>query len=271
METKALFLDLDGTLLDDKKKITDGNRAAIRKVLDMGHKVIINTGRPLSSARLQAQALDLTDEGCYLVAYNGGVLYDSFREKEIFHESIPLDLVFKVFDEANRRGIHIQTYSETAVIVEPRCDDAGVRRYCSLTNIHHEVIQDIRMFNMEPVKILTLDYDNPAPLEDFRKWMESWAYDCLDTFFSCDQYLEMVPKGLNKGTALRQMASLLNIPIENTIAVGDAQNDIPMIEAAHVGVCMCNGNEEVKGAAGYITENDNNHDGIKEVIEKFVL
>ena len=64
---------------------------------------------------------------------------------------------------------------------------------------------------------------------------------------------------------------MLNMPMESTIAVGDEQNDISMLEAAHMGIAMKNGIQELKNAADYVTEQDNNHDAIAEVIEKFIL
>ena len=271
MDEKALFLDLDGTLLNDRKEITPGNRAAISKALLTGHKIIINTGRPLVSAVKQAQALHLDGVGCYLVAYNGGVLYDMEHRSVISKVSIPVELVKLTFEEANRRKIHIQTYNDTKVLVEPRCDDNEIRRYCELINMSYQVIPDIRELVQEPVKMLLINYQDPSPLEEFRKWINSWADTLLDAFFSCNEYVEIVSKGLNKGNALRQMAALLHIPQENTVAAGDAQNDLPMIQAAHVGVCMCNGCRECKEAADYVTIRDNNNDGIKEVIEKFIL
>ena len=271
MDRKALFLDLDGTLLNDRKEITPGNRAAISKALQAGHKIIINTGRPLVSALRQAQALHLDGTGCYLVAYNGGVLYDMEHQSVISKVSIPMELVKLTFEEANRRNIHIQTYSDTKVLVEPRCEDNEVRRYCEMINMTYQVIPNIRELVQDPVKMLLINYQDPSPLEEFRKWINSWADTLLDAFFSCNEYVEIVSKGLNKGNALRQMAALLQVPPENTVAAGDAQNDLPMIQAAHVGVCMRNGCKECKEAADYITVRDNNSDGIAEVIEKLIL
>lgn len=271
MDKKALFLDLDGTLLNDRKEITPGNRTAISKALDAGHKIIITTGRPLVSAVGQAKALHLDRPGCYLIAYNGGVLYDTEHRKIISQVSIPIDLVKPIFAEANRRNIHIQTYDDTQVLVEPRCDDKEVRRYCGLINMTHRVIPDILELDKEPVKMLLINYEDSSPLEEFRKWVSTWADTLLDTFFSCEEYVEIVSKGLNKGNALRQMAALLQIPMENTVSAGDAQNDISMIQAAHTGVCMRNGCAECKVIANHITDRDNNHDGIAEVIEKYIL
>ena len=270
-DRKALFLDLDGTLLTDDKQIPEGNREAIYRMLEQGHSVIIATGRPLVSAVLQAEKLGLTSRGCYIIAFNGGTLYDSFEKKVIYRLTIPLEIVTKVFAEANKRGIHIQTYRDDKVVVEPAGDDDIVRQYCSKIIVEHEVIPDIRMLDEEPVKMLIIDMNDPAPLEEFRQWVASWGDDVLDTFFSNDQYVEIVSKGLNKGNALLQMAEILGVDRENTISAGDAGNDLQMIEAAGLGCAMSNATDEIKAAAGYITEHDNNECGVAEIIDRFIL
>ena len=270
-DRKALFLDLDGTLLTDDKQIPQGNREAIYRMLDQGHSVIIATGRPLGSAVLQAERLGLTSKGCYIIAFNGGVLYDSFERKAVYRSTLPLDIVKKTFEEANRRGIHIQTYRDDRVLVEPVCDDELVREYSRKMIVEEEVIPDVALLDEEPVKMLIIDDRDPAPLQAFREWVASWADGILDTFFSNDQYVEIVSKGLNKGNALLQMADILGIDRENTIAAGDAGNDIKIIEAAGLGCVMCNATDDVKAVADYITEKNNNECGVAEIIEKFVL
>ena len=93
----------------------------------------------------------------------------------------------------------------------------------------------------------------------------------LDAFCSCQAYLEIIPRGLSKGNALVQLAQRLGIPIENTVAAGDAANDLSMLRAAGAGVAMCNGTDEAKAAADAVTCRDNNHDGIAEIIEKYLV
>lgn len=271
MNQKIIFLDLDGTLLNDQKDVTPGNRAAVDRALAAGHKVVIATGRPLVSAVEQAERLDLTAPGCYLIAYNGGILYDMGRREVLFQQTVPLDLVRQVFAEANRRGIHIQTYDDRDVLVEPRCDDYAVRRYCNIIHMEYQVIPGVEAVTEEPVKLLLIDLERRAPLENFRDWVIDWSDGALDSFFSSPYYLEVVRKGLNKGSAIRQMCELLGIPIENSIAVGDADNDLPMLRAAHVGAAMANATAEVKAAGNYVTRRDNNHDGVAEAIERFLL
>ncbi len=271
MNQKIIFLDLDGTLLNDRKDITPGNRAAIDRALAAGHKVVITTGRPLVSAVQQAERLSLTDPGCYLIAYNGGILYDMGRRETLFQETVPLELVRQVFAEANRRGIHIQTYNDRDVLVEPRCDNYVVRRYCRIIHMEYQVIPSVEAVTEEPVKMLLIDLEHRAPLEAFRDWVIDWSDGALDSFFSSPYYLEIVRKGLNKGNAIRQMCGLLGIPIENSVAVGDADNDLPMLKAAQVGVAMANATAEVKAVGDYVTQRDNNHDGVAEVIQRFLL
>ncbi len=268
---KALFLDLDGTLLDDKKQISDTDRKAIGKMLGEGHSVIIATGRPLSSAYAQAKKLGLTGEGCFLISYNGGILYDTANEKIIYKKTIPFPVVSAVFDEAGRRGVHIQTYDGEDVVALPAGNESYLQYYEKNTGMPYRFIQDLTELTEEPVKMLMINLEDAGPLEEMRRWIAAHEGDALDSFYSSATYVEIVSKGLNKGDALRQMASLIGVPMENTVAAGDAANDLPMILAAHIGCAMANGDEDVKAAADYVTRADNNHSGVAEIIERFIL
>ena len=270
MSKKLLFLDLDGTLLDDHKQITPGNRLALQQALERGHGVIITTGRPLKSAMDQAHKLELDKPGCFLIAYNGAVVYDWATQQQIFCRTLTQAQVDRVFDRMNPTGIHLQTYDTWTVLVEPRCDDAAVRRYCQLIGMEHQVINDVHTdLKEDPVKILIIDYDAGPGLKEAEAWLlENMAED-TDCFFSCDQYLEVVPKGMHKGDAVVRLCAQLGVPVENSVAVGDAANDLTMIAMAGVGVAMANGTDQVKAIADYITQRDNNHDGIAEVVDRF--
>lgn len=271
MNIKAIFSDLDGTLLTDSKDISPANRAAIDKALALGHKFIITTGRPLDSAIQQAQALELTGPGCLLISFNGAVIYDMGTQEVVFRQTIPLPLVEKVHREAQRQGIHIQTYDQTHVLVEPHCDDAEIRAYCQIIHTKYRVIPNISAMTEEPPKMLLIHEELDGKLEAFRQWLLSWCEGQLDTFYSSDSLLEVVSAGMNKGNALLRLAERLNIPREDTISIGDSGNDLAMIRAAGAGVAMVNAVESVREAADYITQRDNNHDAIEEVLEEFVF
>lgn len=270
MEKKILFLDLDGTLLNDRKEITPGNRRALEQLQRDGHRVVITTGRPLKSAMEQARRLEMDRPGCFLIAFNGAAIYDWERQAQVFVQGLELPAVLQVFAYANSKNLHIQTYDAREVLVERRCDDATVRRYCGLVEMDFRVVEDIRGALRElPAKALVIDYDDQAGLLQTEQWLRQKMAHQVDCFFSCDQYLEIVPKGINKGEAVRRLCGIVNIPIEATVAVGDAANDLSMLRAAGIGVSMANATDEVKAAADAVTQCDNNHDGVAEVIAKY--
>ena len=270
MKKRLLFMDLDGTLLNDEKKITEGNRAALNDLLERGHGAIITTGRPLKSAMDQAHLLGMDRPGCYLIAYNGAVIYDWSQEKQIFTRSLPYSTVQRVVELANARGEHVQTYDSWKVVVERRCDDAAVRRYCQLIGMEYSVIEDVHTdLKEEPVKCLVINYEQKSGLVKIQEWIRENMREEVDCFFSCDQYLEVVPKGMSKGEAVKMLSRMMGVEIADAVSVGDAANDLSMIEAAGIGVAMVNATAEVKAVADYITVKDNNHDGIAEVVERF--
>lgn len=270
MKKRMLFLDLDGTLLNDAKEITQGNRDALEQALERGHGVIITTGRPLKSAMTQAHKLGLDRPGCLLIAYNGAQVYDWATQKIIFSRSLPLAVVERIFEKVNAAGEHIQTYDAWDVLVEPRCDNASVRRYCGLIGMEFKVIEDVRKdLKEEPVKCLVINYEEQSGVKKIQDWIRQNMAQDVDCFFSCDQYLEVVPRGMSKGEAVKMLCSRMGVEIANAVAVGDAANDLSMIEAAGIGVAMANGTAEVKAVADYITARDNNHDGVAEVVDRF--
>jgi len=269
MKKRLLFLDLDGTLLNDAKEITPGNRAALERTLKRGHGVIITTGRPLKSALEQSRRLGLDKPGCYTIAYNGAMVYDWSKQDKVFQRALTIPSVIRVFEKANEIGEHIQTYDSFDVLVEPRGDDEAVRRYCKMVSMTHRVIGDIHTdLREDPVKCLVINYEKKDGLEVMQRWIRENMPE-MDCFFSCPQFLEVVPKGMNKGEAVKMLCKLLGVEIENAVACGDAANDLAMLKAAGIGVAMMNGADEVKAIADYITTRDNNHDGVAEAADKF--
>ena len=122
-----------------------------------------------------------------------------------------------------------------------------------------------------PIKVNIITPFEHSGLVDFRTEMRKTTEGKLFDVFSKPEMLEFSHMLSNKGAAVRFMADFYKVPVADTIAVGDEENDCPMIEAAGVGVAMANASQVAKDMADYVTVNDNNHSGITEVIEKFVL
>ena len=272
MSAQILFTDLDGTLLNDKKEITPGNRAAVEAALAAGKRIVVTSGRPLVSSLAQAERLGLAGPGCYVIASNGAVIYDCTRREEIFHHALALEDLYAVFDEARRQGAYIQTYDRTQVVLEDWCNPAAAQWYCGRLGMTYRVVEDVRRDLTEPpVKALLINREDPPALDKMETWIRANLAGRVDCFHSSAFFVEMVAPGVSKGVALEKLCRMLDIPIAQSVAAGDEANDVAMIRAAGVGAAMVNGVPAAKEAADYVTERDNEHDGVAEIIRKFLL
>ena len=274
---KILFTDLDGTLLDDNKDISAEDMSAVRKMIAAGHKFVMTTGRPLTSVKKLAGRYGFLEAGFYLVSFNGGLIYDCGEQKAILTRYIPVDEVKAIMDAAHACGMHAHTYSGDLVVSEYETEQ--LKTYCRLMQMDYVVVKDIREYYGQfinvvvkpPIKVNIITPFDHSSLESFRAEMRKITAGKLFDVFSKPEMLEFSHMKSNKGDAVRFMADFYKVPMADTIAVGDEENDCPMIEAAGVGVAMANASPVVRNVADYVTERDNNHSGIAEVIEKFVF
>lgn len=270
MNNKILFVDLDATLLSDDKTVSARNREAIHRMLEQGHYLALATGRPVESARLVARDLGLNVPGCYMIAFNGAVLYDCAADRVLLKRTIPIEVVQELFERAKKAGLYIQTYNNTDVLTAKHSKELDY--YISKAHISYKLSPNVLdALEEEPQKVLMIALERQERLVKFQKDNLKWEQGKCNSFFSCREYLEYCPLNTSKGTGVEYLAKILGMPMDATVAVGDEENDISMIQTAHVGVAMKNGIKEIKDVADYVTKNDNNHDAIAEVIEKFIL
>lgn len=269
---KILFSDLDATLLNDKKEIEPHTKALIQEMLNQGNKFAICTGRPLSSARMVARQTGLTGSGCYIAAYNGGVLYDPSEEKMISYASIPLPVVRQMFQKAQQAGLYIHTYDRRDDTVLACRHTSEMEAYIGHTKLPPRTGMDIlEQMTDEPGKMIVISMDDHERLVQFQKEQAGWSKDILNSFFSCEQYLEYCPAGISKGAAVKNLCAYLNIPLEAAAATGDERNDIEMLKTAGIGAAPRNAHPLAKEAADYLCEKDNNEGAVGEVIQKFFI
>lgn len=270
MKSKILFVDLDATLLCDDKTISKKNREAIQKMLEQGHYFVIATGRSVESGRIVVKELGLTMPGCYMIAFNGAVIYDCSADRILLKKSVPIEVVQELFEKAKRAGIYAQTYNNVDVITEKHTKE--LECYKQRSRMTYKLSENVLdALDEEPQKVLMIRLEQDGKLEKFQEKNRRWEKGRCNSFFSCKEYLEYVPEDTDKGTGLSYLVHLLNLPEVSTVAVGDERNDIPMLLKAHVGVAVKNATPETKAVADYVTKKDNNHDAIAEVINKFIL
>nr|WP_296082275.1 HAD family hydrolase [uncultured Blautia sp.] len=273
MSVRVLFTDLDGTLLNDAKEVTPGNQAAIDEALAKGHKIVVCTGRPLASARVCAAKAGLDKEGCYVICFNGGQIYNPYHEKTVYGKTFPKEIAVKIINEALKRDLHIQGYNDTEILAVR--DTEELRKYSAVNHLPYKIVASAEeVVLQDPYKLIAISSseaeERAKNLRFQREVIEPLAGE-VHSFFSNDRYQEIVPEGISKGFAVRWFCDYVDVPIENSVAAGDAQNDIEMLKAAHVGAVMCNAYPGIAEYGNYVTEHDNNHDGVAEIIRKFIL
>ena len=269
---KLLFTDIDGTLIRRDQTISDPVAAALSEAAAKGHGLILSSGRPLRSIETVFSYLDsrMTHPFPlqYIIANNGAQIYDRLQGADLYGQRLPLPLVDQLQALAEECKIHIQTYTDDNLICIKL--DAETERYVK------RVILPIKLspilsdaLDKPPFKMLALANEGSEKLMPFReKAMERFG-DRIHCIFSGEGYLEIINKNADKGNALRYLAEHLSLPISDTIAAGDSENDLPMILAAGVGYAMANATEPVKAAASHVTLRSNEEDGILEVLEHF--
>jgi hypothetical protein len=215
--------------------------------------------------------LDLKRNGCFISSFNGGLIYDCYTGKTLYKRTISLEYTRHIFKETARAGIYCQTYSNEGVLAREMTSELS--HYVSETHTPYKIVQDLPdHLRDEPVKILAVHMsDNRSVLDAYRTRLSGWARKKVSTFYSDPWYLEHVPYGISKGSAISFLCKHLNIPISSTLAVGDEENDIAMIRTAHIGAAMSNATSQVKTCSNYITKNDCNHSGVAEVIHRYII
>ena len=264
--TKILFTDLDGTLLNSNKTIGDYTREVLGKWCQAGHKLVLCSGRAIDSIQSVKESLHLDFPGMYLIGYNGGQIYDYDRKESLYKITLTLKQTDHIMKEAAKAGIHVHTYSDTHIIT-PRENEELVYYQRAITSpvIVCENVLDV--LKEGPCKCLAVEIKDTDRLENFRLSLLPWAEkEGISMIYSNPNYLEFFPSASGKGTSVKILCELLGINPYFSIAAGDAQNDISMIEAAGMGIAMKNGSEDVKMAATTITSFDNDHDGLAHAL-----
>lgn len=266
---KLLLTDLDDTLLTSDKKISPGNQAAIARWIAAGHAFSICTGRSLTGGLRVTNELGLEGQECYLICYQGNVIYNLKTKKVVYEHFMDADTAVDLMKRLQEEEIYAHTYHEGELLVPGITEQLAF--YENFTGDRYRVFSDLEELRQEHLyKVISIDLHHPQRLQAFADANKAYLDERFHYFFSSPYFLEYIAKDSGKGVGALKLADILGVRHEDVIACGDERNDISMIEAAGIGVCMANGHADVKAVADYITTLDNNHDGIAEVIDRFI-
>lgn len=267
MEYKLIAMDLDGTLNNDQKIITEKTKAALMAAQKRGIRLALASARPSPGLFKERDILRLQDYNGILMSYNGGRIVDAATGKVLFETSMDLAQTKQVLRRLE------------ALPVTPILDD-GVQFYvadkngykvdyeCKNNNMTCAEVGNLADFlSFAPIKILMSV--QPEELAEVQKQIADFLPETLTVVQTAAFYLEVIPKVINKGQGIRDICAVLGIDPSEVISFGDAANDIPMLREAGMGVAMGNAAEAVKAAANMVTLS-NNEDGIAAALEKLL-
>ena len=264
---KILFSDLDGTLLDSSSGISDDTRACLKEFTAAGNLLVPASGRPLLSIQKLLDSTGLNEFTRYIMAYNGALVFDTLTGKPVFESAVPFDAGRIIQDYCISHMIHIQTYNhETLYTVTEDMAINYYRKKIFLPVVYSE--DPLSGCDEEPYKMLAIDLEDHSRLCKLKEDLEPVIGDRINMVFSNPYYLEFFNKRAGKGNALVELCKLLNIPLSDSIAAGDEENDISMIRAAGCGIAMKNAVDAVKASADKVTDEDNDHNGLMLTILK---
>lgn len=267
---KLIACDLDETLLGTGGVLPEANVDAIVRARKAGVKFVPASGRGYRSMDKMLKDLDVWDlPEEYVISFNGGAVTENKDSRLLHFQGLPYDLACRLFERGLDYDVCIHVYTRDKVYVfrlnEEEKNYVGGRMEiieCSEKNLDFLKGQTI-------VKVLFENTDVPY-LEQIASEMEDLTGP-LDVSYSSNRYLEFNQGGVNKGSGLKFLAEYLGCSLDECIAIGDNSNDLSMIQEAGMGVGVKNSAEAIKPFCNYITQADNNHGAVAEVIDKFIF
>lgn len=269
---KLIAFDMDGTLLNSQKKITDKACEAIQKAIDAGIIVILNTGRCVAELE---EYMDVLKNIQYINSTSGALVYDRKSDKDIYSSALDVDTVKAILDIVSSKDVMIDFLTRESIVQRDKIE--------KMEQYHMEVYRD--MFERVTVKwedICGQYLEKPFPVaklniyhisEEARNYTRQRIEELqlgVEMVNAETTSLEISAKGIDKGIGLEKLCQYLNISLSQTIVVGDADNDIGAMKKAGLAVAMGNANERIKELADVMVA-DNDHDGCREVIEKYIF
>ena len=264
---KLVAIDLDGTLLNSNYQVSEATYDVIKQATETGIKVVLASGRPLIGFKKYLEELDLISKDNYAISYNGSLVQATQGNEIIFKKTLTLDDYKDLYYLSKKLNVNIHALTDTS-ITTPK-NSKYTKHESEINNVPIDIIpvEDV-LTSTTIVKVMYVD--EPEVLDEVFAKIPKDLFNKYTIVRSTPFYLEFINKSVNKGVGVAALAEKLKIKQEEIICIGDAGNDIHMIEYAGLGVAMGNAFSEIKEAADFVTKT-NNQDGVAYVFDKFIL
>ena len=267
MKYKLVASDFDDTLLRSDGTVSEHTLRTIEAFQRAGGTFVVVTGRMTSSILAEARKNGLTG---LVVGFGGGQVAEIESGKTIFESPLDSGRAAKIAGELEALGLQVQTYLGPDVLVNVSNEHTvAYGRACGVTpvEIGEPVSKYLKRTGARPYKVLAFA-ERKTVLEQVARINRE--YPDLFACYSKPYFIEVSNRDTNKAHALQMLADRLGIDVEQTIAVGDSNNDLPMIAYAGLGAAVANGTEAARECADFVTAS-NDEDGVAALIERFCL
>ncbi len=268
IKNRLIVSDFDGTLLTTKQTVPENVRAAIDEYVSAGGIFAVCTGRMLASILPQVRALGLKG---LVAAYQGTVIADIESGRLIRNGGFRRDDAREICRVIEERGEHVNAYADNVMYTTLPRGDELLKVYEEITGIRArhvegpmaDFVANNGLYCQKIVSVVAPEKKRPL-----YEYLSGALGERYEVTYSAAVLVEVSPKGDDKGEALRFLAGHYGIPLNNTVAVGDNLNDLPMILAAGTGVAVANGVEEFRRHADDVCPSCD-EGGVAHVIKKY--
>lgn len=277
-EIKLIALDMDGTLFNNQGEIAKKERETLKKATEAGVAVAVATGRAYSELPIEM----LSEIGIrYAITGNGSGVYRLPDGVNIYSDCIDTEVVCEILEKLKRMDVYYDIYVEGKVYGEPSVEPL-IRRMDMPEALHEHIfktrnwVEDLTAYIKKSGKNVEKTTINFALLEDGTYQGREETAHLLDHYpqvqYLCGGYhnWEFTRTGVTKGTGLKFLAERIGVSMTQTMACGDSENDLPMLEEAYLAVAMENAMEEVKAASDFVTLS-NEESGVSYAVDRFVF
>lgn len=261
---RLVAIDLDGTLLNDSKQVTEQTAGALGCLPQRGVKVIIASARPPRSVRHVYMALGLDT---WQINYNGALIWDEPSKRAIYHAPMACEIVWSVIERA--RGLYPECLI-SCEILDKWYTDREDNTYTTETGrlFKPHLVAPLEVYCSQPItKLMVL---GPRDMIDALEPVLRAENPVVSVIRSDPELIQVMHHQASKAGALRKVARHYKVPMTQVMAIGDAMNDVPMLKAAAVAVAMDNAHPAVKEIATWVAPSNNDH-GVHAALVRFGL
>ena len=266
---KLIAIDMDGTLLNRKKELLDETKQYFKNFHNKNTEtlLVLCTGRPESGIRPYLKDLGYLEENHYIISQNGANIYESQTGKRVMDAFVDSGAIQKWIELGKRHGISVMGAGVDYYYCFDQDPTEWMEFDVKLVSGKLKRIPTKESLNTDFYKILLMG--DEEQLNEFETFIPQEWRDEFYVVRSQKYLVEVLTKGVNKAFGLEKLAQKLNIEPSEIAAIGDAANDIEMLEYAGLAIAMGNASEEVKAIADIVTDTNENN-GVIKAIDKLI-